>query len=159
LNDFTRNNISDGERLAYREALLFRHEESREESISSSGGIYRFNLLCRQQKLFITESSKGSICVQGNNRINGSLSEFDSYFVKGYLWFKAYQHGCLLKVSNHHLSFWRKGIVESTVVINDFSAFKGKHKWNICLFCCLCTTRHCCFRFWTKRKRRTIKQN
>ena len=159
MNNFTGNNISDGERLGDRETLLFRHKERSEESISSSCGIYRFNLPGRRQKLFITELSKGTICVQGNNRIDGSLSKFDSYFVQGCHWLKAYQHGCLLKVSCHHLSFCRIGIVESTVTINDFSACKGKHKWNTRLFSCLCTTRYCFFRFWTKSERSTIKQN
>jgi hypothetical protein len=44
-NNFTGNDISNGERLVYREPLPSGHEERREEIISCAGGIYRFNLL------------------------------------------------------------------------------------------------------------------
>jgi hypothetical protein len=46
LNNLTRNNISDGECLAYREPLLSRHEKRCKKLISCSGAIYRFNLPC-----------------------------------------------------------------------------------------------------------------
>lgn len=45
LNNFSSNDISNGERLAYREPLLSGYEECREEIISCAPGIYDFNLL------------------------------------------------------------------------------------------------------------------
>src|SRR5262249_9683079 len=83
LNNFTGNNISNGKCLAHRESALSGHEECREEGISCSGAISRLNRLCRPQNLFTTESSKGTICVQGDDRINISLSELGLTASKG----------------------------------------------------------------------------